>query len=223
MPYWAVVIIIVVLAVVYYTTSSYAREKRRGSVAEAFTTIPNFHANQVFVDVRGAVAIGVDDRGRRVAIAQKHQQPRVRTLSFAQIASVEMVQNNAVIARAAKGDRPPAAPADGLLFGSTTPGSLFGSTASGERSTRNGQDLGPLTSVGVRVTLDDSMDGGLVVRFYEGKEVGRESVTGENALAQARTCYAALEIAMRKATLAPRPSATGAAGAPLTRAGNDPD
>ena len=196
MPTWAVFVIVVVLVVGYYLLSS-RKQRRRSSVAGDFTKIPNFHANQVFADVRGEAAIGIDDRGRRVAVASRHTRPRTRVYSFAHIVSAELVQNDASIAKTSRGGQAEATPAE----------SLFGST----RQAAVGlppikPSPVPVTMVGVRVTLEGAPDPGPLVRFYQGKAVAVESVAGEKAFGEARTCLGALDIAIKRAGLPPRPA-----------------
>jgi hypothetical protein len=195
MPTWAVFVIVVVLVVGYYLFAS-RKQRRRDGVTGDFAKIPNFHANQVFTDVRGEAAIGIDDRGRRVAVASRHTQPRTRVYSFAHIVSAELVQNDVSIAKTSRGVPAEATPAEGL-FGSTRPAAV------GLPPFKPSPV--PVTMVGVRVTLEGAPDPSPLIRFYEGKPIDAESVAGEKAFGEARTCLGALDIAIKRAGLPPRP------------------
>jgi hypothetical protein len=237
-PYWAIVIIIVVLVVGYYLLTASGREKRRESVGTGLAKIPNFHANQAFTDVRGETAIGIDDRGRRIAVSQRRAQPRTKVYSFAHIVSAEVIQNGAVIAKTAKKspvaareaatrtsaealDEPPGgAPPEGAPGGAAPPGetppaepatgSLFGSTsrAAGHAPSLK-PVLGSMTALGVRIVLEDPSDPGVLIRFYDGKPIDPFSVAGEKAFADARLCLGALDMAIKRAGLPPRPAISG--------------
>lgn len=197
MPTWAVFVIVVVLVVGYYLLSS-RKQRRRASVAGDFAKIPNFHANQVYTDVRGEAAIGIDDRGRRIAVARRHTQPRTRIYSFAHIVSAELVQDGASIAETSRGGQAEATPAVDGLFGSTR------TAAIGLAPIRPAP--GPVTMVAVRVAFEGASDPGPLVRFYQGKAIDAESVAGEKAFAEARACLGALDIAIKRAGLPPRPA-----------------
>jgi hypothetical protein len=242
MPYWAVVVIVVVIVVGYFLLSQAGRERRRQAISADFGKLPDFHANQVYMDVRGATAIGLDDRGRRIAVARKHAQPRTRIYSFAHIVSAEILQNDRVIGKTAKKapvrvpgaeatEQPPAeatepsphpaagqphsaqaapsrsqagAPAEGAR------GSLFGSTARGLSGMPVIKPaLGRVTMLGVRVTFEEPEDPGVLLRFYEGRPVNIDSVPAEKALGDARTCLNALDVAVKRAALPPRPAISG--------------
>jgi len=198
MPTWAVFVIVVVLVVGYYLLSS-RKQRRRASVAGGFAKIPNFHANQVYTDVRGEAAIGIDDRGRRIAVARRHTQPRTRVYSFAHIVSAELVQNDASIAKTSRGGQAEATPAEGL-FGSTRPAAV------GLPPIKPSPV--PVTMVGVRVALEGASDPGPLIRFYQGEPIDAESVAGEKAFAEARACLGALDIAIKRAALPARGRAT---------------
>jgi hypothetical protein len=225
-PTWAVFVIVVVIVVTYFLLSNTAKQRRRESVGGDFAKIADFHANQVFTDAKGETALGIDDRGRRIAVARKRAQPRTRVYSFQHIVAAEVTQNGAVIARVARA--PQVAPAAGGLRGAV-PGppeggdrlaldavltsggpagdSLFGSTGKGIVTAplirpRSGQ----LESLAVRVEFEGASDSGVLVRFYEGKPVATESVAAERALAGAQACLNALDIAIRRAALPPRPA-----------------
>ncbi len=193
-PTWAVFVIVVVLVVGYYLLSS-SKQRRRGSIAGDFAKIPNFHANQVYTDVRGEAAIGIDDRGRRIAVASRHTRPRTRVYSFAHIVSAVIVQDDASILETSRGARAEATPVDGL-FGSTKP------VAVGLAPVKPAP--GPLAMVGVRMAFEGASEPGPLIRFYQGKAIEVESVDGEKAFAEARACLSALDIAIRRAGLPPR-------------------
>jgi hypothetical protein len=206
MPYWALLIIIVVLVVGYYLLSQQARQRRRDRVGVDFARTPGFYANQTFTDVGGETAIGIDDRGRRLAVARKRAEPRTRMYSFAHILSVEALQDVKVIVRI-PGD-PPAveqspAPGEGgdSLFGSTRPQDRPGLT--GLPVVR--PEMGQVSVVAVRVRLrnGDATDE-VVVRFYDGKPVNVEGVVGEKAFAGAQVLMGSLDIAMKRAGSPPR-------------------
>ncbi len=197
MPTWAVFVIVVVLVVGYYLFAS-RKQRKRDSVAGDFEKIQDFHANQVYTDVRGEAAIAIDDRGRRIAIARRHGQPRTRVYSFAHIVSAEVVQNDEAIARVSRGGQAEAAPAADGLFGSTRPAAL------GLPPIKPAPV--PVTMVAVRVTFEGASDPGPLVRFYQGKAIAAESVAGEKAFGEARTLLSALDIAIKRAGLPPRPA-----------------
>jgi hypothetical protein len=204
MPTWAVFVIVVVLVVGYYLFAS-RKQRGRTRVAGDFAKIPNFHANQVYTDVRGEAAIGIDDRGRRIAVASRHMQPRTRVYSFAHVVSADIVQNDVSIAKTSRDGQAEAKPAEGL-FGSTRPAAV------GLPPVKPAP--GPVTMVGVRVTLEGVTDPGLLIRFYQGKPIDAESVAGDKAFGEARTCLGALDIAIKRAGLPPRPAVIQASPRP---------
>jgi len=214
-PTWAVFVIVVAIVLVYFLLSNTARQRRLESVGGDFEKIPDFHANQVFTDVKGETAIGFDDRARRIAVARKRTQPRTRVYSFAHIVSAEVVQNGVVVARVVKegdpGERPTGdETAEGSPPGEE-PGGLFGSTS--RPAPGAAPELRPLpgqlTALAVRVTFREESDPGVLVRFHVGKGVDVRSVAGEGALARAQTCLGALDVAMKRAGVPPRPAISG--------------
>jgi hypothetical protein len=217
MPYWAVGIVVVVLVVAYYLLSQQGRERRREKVGVDFAKIPNFYANQTYTDVHGEVALGIDDRGRRVAIARKHAQPRTRVYSFAHLISAEVVQNDQVIAsvtagpkdvpEGAGGDRAPSsAPVTGGFLG----GSLYGSTKQSVRDVFSGQPvlkpvLGQLTAAAMRVRFRNGAEiDEFLIRFYDGKAVNVDSVEGQRAMGEAQVLLGSLDVAIRRAGVPPK-------------------
>ncbi len=221
-PTWAVFVIVVVIVLVYFLLSNTARQRRLESVGGDFASIPDFHANQVFTDVKGETAIGFDDRARRIAVGRKRTQPRTQVYSFAHIVSAEVVQNGVVVARVASESGLGESPAgDETTEGSPPgeePGSLFGSTS--RPAPGAAPELRPLpgqlTALAVRVALREGADRGVLVRFYEGKGVDVRSVAGEGALARAQTCLGALDIAMKRAGMPPRPATSVSGLGPRT-------
>ena len=200
-PTWAVFVTVVVLVVGYYLLSS-SKQRRTSRIGSDFAKIPDFHANQIYTDVRGDAAIGIDDRGRRIAVARKHAKPRTRLYSFAHVVSAELVQNDAAIAKTSRVAQAEAIPADGL-FGSTRPAAV------GLAPIKPAP--GPVTMVGVRVTLEGASDPGPLIRFHHGKAIDAASVAGEKAFGEARVCLGALDIAIKRAGLPPRPAIVQAA------------
>jgi hypothetical protein len=199
-PYWAVVIIIIVIVVGYFLLSASSKEKRREKVAADFSRVPGFHANQVFTDVGGEAAIGIDDRGRRIAVSRKGAQPRTQVYSFAHILSAVVLQDNRLVATVSK---------DGEVR-DTPPDSLFGSTGPAIVPTVAVKPaLGNMSMLAVRLTIQGAPGSGVLIRFYQGKPVGPESVAGEKAFADARVCLGALDIAIKRAALPPRPAISG--------------
>ena len=196
MPTWAVFVTVVVLVVGYYLFAS-RKQRRRTSLTGDFTKIANFRANQVYTDVRGEAALGIDDRARRVAVANRHTRPHTRVYSFAHVVAAEIVQNDVSIAKTSRGGQAEAKPADGL-FGSTRPAAV------GLPPIKPAP--GPVTMVGVRVTLEGVPVPGPLIRFCLGKPIGAESVAGDKAFGEARTCLGALDIAIKRAGLPPRPA-----------------
>jgi hypothetical protein len=199
MPTWTVFIIIVVIVVAYYASTSYAKERRRDSVGDWFAKIPNFHANQVFIDVRGESAIGIDDRQRKLAVARRRQEPRSRVYSFAQVRSVALEENGVAIDQLPRRLRPPVEP-------STVPAdiaSLYGSTApEGALTFETTPTPGALSLLGARIVLDDPVAPELILRFYAGRPVDKGSLAADKAFGQARACMAAFDLVMKKASLA---------------------
>jgi hypothetical protein len=129
MPYWLVVIIILVLVVGYYLLTQQARERRRDRIGGDFGKIPNFYPNQSYADVAGDTAVGIDDRGRRIAVARRHAQPRTRVYSFAHLVSAEVLQNERLVASITPAGREVGgAPAGG---DATTGGAATGEAATG--------------------------------------------------------------------------------------------
>jgi hypothetical protein len=195
MPTWAVFAVVVVLVVGYYLLSQQARERRKDRAAGDFGRIPDFYANQTYSDVRGEVAIGIDDRARRIAVARKRRD--VRMYSFAHIVSVEVMQNDKVIATVSRsaeaeaGARPNAASGDGL-FGSTGRPSLTGLPIIKP-------EPGTFTMAAVRVTFQNGSDDQVLVRFYDGKPMDVDGVVGERAFAEAQVFLGSLDIAMKRA------------------------
>jgi hypothetical protein len=226
-PTWAVFVIILVIVVGYFLLSNTAKQRRRESIAGDFAKLPNFHANQVFTDVQGESAIGIDDRGRRIAVARKHTEPRTRLYSFSHIISAEVVQDGTTIAglvRQVSGPGgAPAAPSGERLpgqsveegaapsAGTSADGSLFGSTArpapGAPPAVRPAR--GPLTMLGIRVAFEEESDPGLLLRVYAGKPIDADSVAGEKAFGAARTCFNAFDIVIKRAALPPRPAISG--------------
>jgi hypothetical protein len=225
-PTWAVFVIVVVIVVTYFLLSNTAKQRRRESVGGDFAKIADFHANQVFTDAKGETALGIDDRGRRIAVARKRAQQRTRVYSFQHIVVAEVTQNGAVVARVARaaqaapgaGDQvgtvPQAPEGDGrpasdavLNRGGPVGDSLFGSTGRGIVTTPLIRPLsGRLESIAVRVEFEGASDSGVLVRFYEGKPIAAESVAAERAFAGAQTCLNALDVAIKRAALPPRPA-----------------
>jgi hypothetical protein len=217
MPYWAVGIVVVVLVVVYYLLSQQGRERRREKVGVDFAKIPNFYANQTYTDVHGEAAMGIDDRGRRVAIARKHAQPRTRVYSFAHILSAEVVQNDQVIASVtaantgvpavAGGDR---APSTDPITGGFPSGSLYGSTKQSIRDAFSGLPvlrpaLGQLTTAAMRVRFRNGEEiDDVLIRFYDGKAVNVDGVEGQRAMAEAQVLLGSLDIAIKRAGVPPK-------------------
>ena len=195
MPTWAVFVAVVVLVVGYYLLSQQARERRRDRAAGDFARIPNFYANQTYTDVDGEVAIGIDDRARRIAVARKRRD--VRLYSFAHIVSAEVVQNDTVVAtlsrlaEAEAGARPDGASGGGL-FGSAGRPSLTGLPIIKP-------EPGTLTMAGVRVIFHNGSDDEVLVRFYVGKPVNVDGVVGERAFAEAQVFLGSLDIAIKRA------------------------
>jgi hypothetical protein len=205
MPTWAVFVIVVVIVVAYYLLAQSARERRKGRAAGDFAKLPNFYANQIYTDTQGDVAIGIDDRGRRIAVARKHGQSRTRVYSFAHVVSAEVVQNDEVIAKISRGAQPGAAarpkgPNGDGLFGSTSRPGLTGLPIIKPV-------LGPLTMVGVRVLFQNGSGDEVLIRFYEGKAVNVDGVVGERAFAEAQVFLGSLDIAIKRAGAPPRGSA----------------
>jgi hypothetical protein len=225
-PTWAVFVIVVVIVVTYFLLSNTAKQRRRESVGGDFAKIADFHANQVFTDAKGETALGIDDRGRRIAVARKRAQPRTRVYSFQHIVVAEVTQNGAVVARIARaarvapgggaqGGAVPDAPESGgrpaidapHMGGGPAGESLFGSTGRGVVTAPPIRPLsGRLESLAVRVEFEGASDSGVLVRFYEGKPVATESVAAERAFAGAQTCLNSLDIAIKRAALPPRPA-----------------
>jgi hypothetical protein len=207
MPYWAVFPIVVILVVGYYLLNQSARERRRDRAAGDFAKIQNFYANQTYTDVNGEVAVGIDDRGRRIAVSRKRAQPRTRVYSFAHIVSAEVLQNgNAIFTisrdeRSGAGGAQPGGPLGESLFGSTARPSLTGLPAIKPV-------LGLLTTVGVRLVFQNGSGDDVLVRFYDGKAVNVDGVVGERAFAEAQVFLGSVDIAMRRAGVPPRGPAT---------------
>jgi hypothetical protein len=217
MPYWAVAIIIAVLVVGYYLLTQQGRARRRERLGVDFAKVPNFYANQIYTSVNGDTAVGIDDRGRRIAVSRKHTQPRTRVYSFAHIVSAEVMQNGTVIAAITAGGQASKvglAPGNGHPGGNGLPGSatggLFGSTRPFSRRGMTGlpvirPEMGLLTMVGVRVTFRDGGDGDTVLTcFYDGKAVNVDGVAGERAFAEAQVLLGSLDVAMKRAGTPPR-------------------
>lgn len=218
MPYWAVGIIVVVLVVAYYLLSQQGRERRRAKVGVDFARVPSFYANQTYTDVRGESAMGIDDRGRRIAIARKHGQPRTRVYSFAHIISAEAVQNDHVLASVAATGQTALGPAEGgagpasarVSEGHVSTGGLYGSTKQTVRDAFAGAPafkplLGQMTMAGVRVRFRNGTEvDDILIRFYDGKAVNSDGVQGERALAETRVLLGALDIAIKRAGSPPK-------------------
>ena len=207
MPYWAVFVIVVVLVVGYYLLNQSAKERRKGRAAGDFAKIPSFYANQTYTDVNGEVAIGIDDRGRRIAVSRKRAQPRTRVYSFAHIVSAELMQNGSAIFAISRDGRP----AVGGAQPGESPGSgLFGSTARPNFTHLPviKPVLGPLTTVGVRVVFHNGSGDDVLLRFYDGKAVNVDGVVGEKAFAEAQVFLGSLDIAMKRAGVPPQGPAT---------------
>jgi hypothetical protein len=217
MPYWVVVIIIVVLIVGYYLLTQQAKERRRERVGADFAKTPNFYANQTYTDAAGEAAIGIDDRGRRIAVARKHAQPRTKVYSFAHILSAEVIQNDEVIAAITPEAPVPGSRPAGLGGGvgaggpaAGPAGSLFGSTGRASRQGVTGLPvlspvLGQVATAGVRIKFrnGDAVDQ-VVIHFYQGKPVNVDSVVGERAFAEAQVLLGSLDIAMKRAGVPPK-------------------
>lgn len=217
MPYWAVIIIIVILVVGYFLLTQQARERRRERVSSDFSRIPGFYANQSYTDATGEAAIGIDDRGRRIAVARKHAQPRTQVYSFAHILSAEVLQNGEVIAAITpgpvSGPRPGggsassagwASPA-GAGTGTESGESLFGSTGRAAGQGVTGLSvldpvLGQVTTAALRIKFrnGEAVDEALI-HFYQGKPVNADGVVGERAFAEAQVLLGSLDIAMKRA------------------------
>ncbi len=209
-PTWAVFLIVLLLVLIYwYTTSrSRSRNRQRDRAAAEFAKLSGFYANQVFVDVRGEVAVGIDDRGRRIAVSRRRAQPRLRVYSFAQLLEAEVLQDGTSIARvAASADLRAADLARDSGEGPESgPTSLFGATAL--RPTVSSQVVPrpvPLSTLAVRISFADPETPPVVLYFLQGRAVDVGSVAADRAFEQARTCLAALRTAMlRGAAHGPR-------------------
>jgi hypothetical protein len=220
MPYWAVGIVVVVLVVVYYLLSQQGRERRREKVGVDFAKIPNFYANQTYTDVRGEAAIGIDDRGRRIAIARKQARPRTRVYSFAHIISAAVVQNDQVIASVAAETKDVPEPAGGdggpftaAITGGLPVGSLYGSTKQSIRDAFVGPpalkpELGQITTAGMRVRFRNGEEiDEVLVRFYAGRAVNADGLEGQRAMAEAQVLLGSLDIAIKRAGVPPKGTA----------------
>jgi len=196
MPYWAVIIVVVVLVVAYYSSTAYARQKRRDSVGGGFAKIQGFHANQVFIDSGGDAAVGIDDRGRRIGVSRKRGEPRVRTYAFNQLASAEIVRDDRVLAQTSR---------DSLTQAPIPGGSLFGSTRAPGGAPSIATMEGTLSLLGVRLVFDLPGPDTVLLRFYQGKPVDAHSLAADKAVGQARALFGALEVALKRASLPPRP------------------
>jgi hypothetical protein len=217
-PYWAVGIVVVVLVVAYYLLSQPGRERRRDKVVADFATIPNFYANQTYTDVRGVCAVGIDDRGRRIAVARKHAQPRTRVYSFAHVIVAEALQNDQVIASVAAPGQTAPRPAEGGLGPARarvseddfSAGGLYGSTKQTVRDAFAGLPalrplLGQMTMAGVKVRFRNGAEvDDILIRFYDGKAVNSDGVEGERAMAEAQVLLGALDIAIKRAGVPPK-------------------
>jgi hypothetical protein len=236
-PYWAVIIVILVLVVGYYLLSQQGRERRREKVGVDFAKTPGFYANQSYTDVQGESAIGIDDRGRRIAVARKHAQPRTRVYSFAHIVSAEVLQDDKVLAFigrdggagatagargaadvGARGRTDVADAGGGPAAGPAGEDSakrfsgLFGST--GDRPGVTGLPrftpiMGQLSRVAVRVVFSNGdAEDPVLLRFYEGKPINADGVVGERAFGEARVLLGSLDVAIKRAGSPPKGPAT---------------
>jgi hypothetical protein len=94
--------------------------------------------------------------------------------------------------------------------GEAAVGSLFGSTrrpVAGSPLLKPA--LGNMTMLAVRISIEDPMQPAVIVRFYEGKPIDPYGVAGEKAFADARVCLGALEVAIKRAGMPPRPAISG--------------
>jgi hypothetical protein len=66
-----------------------------------------------------------------------------------------------------------------------------------------------MNMLGVRVVFRDVSDPGVLIRFYAGRAIDVESVRAEKALGGAQAFFGALNIAIRRAGLPPRPATSG--------------
>ncbi|GEM_PF-3874518 len=209
-PTWAVFLIVLLLVLIYWYTTSRSRSKnrQRDRAAAEFARLSGFYANQVFVDVRGEVAVGVDDRGRRIAVSRPKAQPRLRIYSFAQLLQAEVLQDGTAIARVAASPdlRPADLASDPGEHPEAGPTSLYGATAL--RPAVSSQVIPrpvPLSTLAVRISFDDPEVPPVVLYFLQGRAVDVGSVAADRALEQARTCLSALRTAMlRGAAHGPR-------------------
>ncbi len=210
MPFWAVALIVVVLMVGYYLLTQQARERRRDKIGTDFAKLPGFYANQTYTDSRGEAAIGIDDRGRRIAVARKNGQPRTLMYSFAHILKGEVLQNGEVIATVAPAAESGAAvPGAGMQVSEGAvdrdPAGLFGSTRPSVRDIFAGTPvvkpvLGQLTTAAVRLSFrNGDATEEVVIRLYDGKPVNVDGVEGERAFAEAQVILSSLDIAIRRA------------------------
>lgn len=212
LPYWAVVIVIVVLVVGYYLLSQQGRERRREKVGVDFAKIPGFYANQQYTDVRGDAALGIDDRGRRVAVARKHAQPRTRVYSFSHIISAEVLQDERVVGAVGKAAQSAAEResfrAGRALDSDEAFAGLFGSTAGRPGVTGLPQlapVMGQMSRVALRVTFKNGEDqDAVLLRLYQGKPVNVDGVVGEKALAEAKILLGSLDVAIKRAGSPPK-------------------
>ncbi len=237
MPYWAVIVVIPVLVVGYYLLSQQGRERRREKVGVDFAKTQGFYANQSYTDILGESAIGIDDRGRRIAVARKHAQPRTRVYSFSRIVSAEVLQDDKVLAiirrsgqagggaagMAGSGDGARGAGKVASAGGGVAGGpagadgaegfsGLFGAT--GDRPGVTGLPrftpiMGQLTRVAVRVVFNNGdAEDTVLLRFYEGKPINVDGVVGERALGEARVLLGSLDVAVKRAGSPPKGPAT---------------
>jgi hypothetical protein len=218
MPYWAVLIVVVVLVVGYYLLSQQGRERRREKVGVDFAKTPGFHANQSYTDVRGEAAIGIDDRGRRIAVARKHTEPRTRVYSFSHLISAEVLRDETVVGAIGRAAQVAGTAGGGVGVqtgggngGARSEGSfseLFGSTAGRPGVTglpRLAPVMGQTSQVALQVTFRNGEEEDVVLlRFYEGKPVNVDGVVGEKAFGEAKILLGSLDVAMKRAGSPPK-------------------
>ena len=189
MPAWVWFVFVAIVGC--YVYGAYRKETRRDSIAGRLTTILGFYPDQVFVDERDLAALAINAKSQRIGLVHERDNQLVtRVYSFREVVSAELMENEASVSKTSRGGQAGGGLAGGLLLGPL--GAAVGGLSAKKTPVTH------LTMLAVRVVFEDMADPSALVRFYQGPPIEVGTREADEALARARACLDALNVAIRK-------------------------